>query len=177
MSYCKRFLLRGSISAVLLAGLLSIFALGGASSTAFARPNACNTTATGSWSNNCTTYETNISNFVVAIQTAVNESGTTFNGHTCSTGGIDGDFGPNTFNGVKCFQGAEKIGIDGIVGPQTWGNLYGQLKYDQTISGFNYYFIGNASFDDFAQSTSTGVWWVWFGKANKFCVMNLSSPC
>lgn len=120
MSTWKRFLLLGSLSLTLLAGLMFTFSISG-SPSAFAA--GCNATATGSWSNNCQTSEGNISLFTVAIQTVINFSGT-----GCSTGTIDGNFGTNTLNGVKCFQGKEHISQDGIVGPITWGKLEGILR-------------------------------------------------
>jgi len=122
MSKWKRFLLLGSLGLTLLAGLLFTSATSGFR-PAFA--NGCNSTATGSWSNNCQTSEGNISLFTVAIQTVINYSGTrdSSTGNFCTTGTIDGNFGPNTFNGVECFQDAKRIGDDGIVGPITWGKL------------------------------------------------------
>ncbi|WP_206922800.1 glycoside hydrolase domain-containing protein [Alicyclobacillus suci] len=38
-------------------------------------------------------------------------------------GTADGDFGPNTLSGVKAFQTAQKLTVDGIVGPATWAAL------------------------------------------------------
>jgi len=40
-------------------------------------------------------------------------------------GPIDGDFGPRTEAAVKAFQRSRGIGVDGVVGPQTWGKLGG----------------------------------------------------
>jgi peptidoglycan hydrolase-like protein with peptidoglycan-binding domain len=119
MSSCKRFLLLGGLGLTLLAGLMFTSSTLGFR-TAFAA--GCNSTATGSWSNNCQTSKGNSSLFTVAIQTIVTYS------HTgCTTKGIDGDFGKNTVAGVKCFQKAKKIGVDGIVGPQTWGAMENTL--------------------------------------------------
>jgi peptidoglycan hydrolase-like protein with peptidoglycan-binding domain len=117
----KRSLLLRSLSLSLLAGLTFTSATAGFP-TAFAN---CNSTATGSWSNNCQTSQGNISLFTVAIQTVINYSGTRdpATGNFCTTGTIDGHFGTNKFNGVECFQDAKHIGDDGIVGPITWGKL------------------------------------------------------
>jgi hypothetical protein len=170
----KRSLLLGSLGLSLLAGLMfTSLTLG--STTALAN---CNSTATNSWGNNCTVYHGNISNFVVAIQTAINQSGKKDpdGGHLCTTGGIDGNNGPNTQSGIECFQDAEHIGDDTIVGMITWGKLGGLLKNDcSTSGGFAYYSIGNAPRCDFAKNTSSGVWWVWFPTDNRFVVMTINS--
>jgi peptidoglycan hydrolase-like protein with peptidoglycan-binding domain len=151
MSYFKRFLLLGSLAVVLLASLVFTFTIG-ASGTAFASAQSCNSVATGNWSNNCTVSEGNISNFVVAIQTAINESNT-----GCGRLSVDGDFGPATLAAVKCYQGKKKLSVDGIVGPQTWGKMYAMLTYDNyTSGGWAYYYMPVSNTPDFRKSTSTG---------------------
>jgi len=42
-----------------------------------------------------------------------------------STGGVDGSFGAKTLAAVESFQRAHGLGVDGIVGGQTWGALDG----------------------------------------------------
>ncbi|GIJ68491.1 peptidoglycan-binding domain-containing protein [Virgisporangium ochraceum] len=37
--------------------------------------------------------------------------------------GVDGDFGGNTETSVRAFQTWARIGVDGIVGPETWNAL------------------------------------------------------
>ena len=44
-------------------------------------------------------------------------------GNLLGTPAIDGKFGPNTENAVKKFQQDNRLKVDGIVGPQTWGAI------------------------------------------------------
>ena len=173
MSRWKRFLLLGSLGLTLLAGLLFTSATSG-SRPAFA--SGCNSTATGSWSNNCTVFQGNISNFVVAIQTVITYSGTSYNGQTCTTQGIDGNFGRHTFDGVECFQHAERIGVDGIVGPMTWGKLESVLICTGDPPKPYFCHLPRNSTTLFkGADVGIGIWDVLFN--GTWCTMNLSSPC
>lgn len=40
--------------------------------------------------------------------------------HNINIGSVDGEFGPRTYTGVKRFQQAKGLTVDGIIGPQTW---------------------------------------------------------
>ena len=53
---------------------------------------------------------------VETLQTDLNKLG-----YNC--GAVDGDFGPNTEKEVKAFQTAQKLTVDGIVGPATWAAI------------------------------------------------------
>ena len=44
-------------------------------------------------------------------------------GYSCGSYGADGDFGSATDNAVRRFQSAKGIGVDGIVGTNTWTKL------------------------------------------------------
>jgi hypothetical protein len=47
------------------------------------------------------------------------------NGFSCGSYGTDGDFGSATDGAVRKFQKAKGIGVDGIVGKDTWSKLLG----------------------------------------------------
>ena len=46
-------------------------------------------------------------------------------GYSCGKWGADGDFGAGTDSAVKAYQKANKLEVDGIVGPATWNKLLG----------------------------------------------------
>jgi murein L,D-transpeptidase YcbB/YkuD len=46
---------------------------------------------------------------------------------------IDSIFGPETKNGVEQFQASSGLGVDGIVGPATWGALHGDRAEPPTL--------------------------------------------
>jgi hypothetical protein len=58
---------------------------------------------------------------VVGIQQMLSDWGF---GYDLGPGGIDGQFGQDTYNAVRAFQTAAGIGVDGQVGPQTSGALW-----------------------------------------------------
>lgn len=76
-------------------------------------------------------------NAVKTLQTKLNERGASI--------AVDGSFGRGTANAVRSLQSAAKIGVDGVVGPQTWNAANSNIR----ISG------GGASRDD-NRGPSTG---------------------
>ena len=40
-----------------------------------------------------------------------------------ATGGLDGIFGARTYNAVRAYQASRNLGIDGIIGCNTWRSL------------------------------------------------------
>jgi peptidoglycan hydrolase-like protein with peptidoglycan-binding domain len=44
-------------------------------------------------------------------------------GYSCGSSGIDGDFGSATDKAVRAYQKKKNLGVDGIVGKNTWGSI------------------------------------------------------
>lgn len=54
-------------------------------------------------------------------------------------GGVDGEFGPKTRASVEAFQGWAGVGVDGIVGEQTWdASLHAASATLETEVGLNF---------------------------------------
>src|SRR3954466_8025739 len=89
------------VVALAAAGLALVLAPLTHPSTASASTALCSTTLQQGDSGSCVTQ----------LQQRLNELGATLV--------VDGQFGPATKNAVLAFQGRERIGFDGIVGPTT----------------------------------------------------------
>lgn len=68
---------------------------------------------------------------VYAVQTMVNAVG-------YSPGTIDGQYGNNTQTAIAKYQSSQSLSSDGIVGPNTWSSLQGNLVYVGTSGGDEY---------------------------------------
>lgn len=90
---------------------------------------------------------------VRTLQTKLNESGASLT--------VDGSFGPATNSAVRSLQSASGIGVDGVVGPQTWGALDGSTTIgsgDDSAGSFNGQAIVNAA------RSQLGTRYVWGGQ-------------
>ncbi|MBO0607485.1 peptidoglycan-binding domain-containing protein, partial [Myceligenerans salitolerans] len=45
---------------------------------------------------------------------------------------IDGRFGPNTTSATRAYQDDHGLGVDGMVGPATWGHADGHLEWNSS---------------------------------------------
>jgi hypothetical protein len=115
--------------------------------------------ANGSWSYNryvsdgCET----VAEFVRGIQLITNETAPY---PACPAGTVDGYWGPNTKNGVKCMQTRWGITADGIVGPSTWSHYRFEITQYDITGGFAWYKT-DWVWSRFSQSTSTNYYYVW----------------
>lgn len=57
----------------------------------------------------------------------------------CDPGPIDGIWGPQTLNAVKCYQGHHSLDADGIVGDDTWAALRADIRKTWEVGSVWYY--------------------------------------
>jgi hypothetical protein len=143
-----------------------------------ASASTCNTTAVGSWANNCTVTEGADSEYVVAIQAIVVNYDA---GHDLSCynpdAGYDGDFGPATLQDVECFQQHNGLAADGSVGPKTWAALALQQIWAYDKGGWAYYSCTYCVTPYwFVQWINSSKWYVWSNSKQGYVVMNTGPP-
>lgn len=71
---------------------------------------------------------------------------------------VDGIFGQNTETGVESFQDDENLGIDGIVGDNTWDKLQSKAVYHHSDGDYAYYRVNGGA--GLCQNTVNLYWWV-----------------
>ena len=74
-------------------------------------------------------------------------------GYSVGTSGVDGDFGSATYRATVAFQRDYALGVDGIIGPTTWGKLATGPAYNRG-RGPNYTSRVVLTFDDCPKSSS-----------------------
>ncbi|HET7578116.1 MAG TPA: peptidoglycan-binding protein [Bacillales bacterium] len=70
--------------------------------------------------------------------TAVKEVQHQLNAVGDNVGNADGVFGPKTLKGVKAFQKAQGLSVDGIIGPKTWNALFKKSHSEAPSGGFHH---------------------------------------
>lgn len=125
------------------------------------RPKGCDEQGRSDWTDHCWVsqyhpQDIKSGHYVKAIQLIVWCQG-------FGSGGIydfvNGTFGSDTRQAVIEFQRANRIGVDGIVGPQTWFTLQRKLQYNRSDAMFHFYGVqGRCSGDYFG--VSSGNFWI-----------------
>ena len=159
--------------AYLLLAIVPAVAVVATPGTAYANtlyPNGCQTAASGSWNLTCWAGENyvNRANLVTAVQRMVLGEG-------CNPGGIDGQFGPNTQAAVECFQNEMGIGVDGKVGPVTWGTFNGHLSNPTYYGPDQVVWSEGSQKDIILQEPNLNEWFV-EGLHGTYVRMNTSGP-
>lgn len=130
-----------------------------ASAHAITGPTGC-----GGWDNNhviCNGCSVSRGNIVRLWQALIWTFGAEGALGTSFTSFVDGDFGPNTARATRDWQDWQNIGIDGVVGPQSWGTMRCQLAFKRTLNGYNYYEYssGNRALIGLRRTVATGLWY------------------
>ncbi len=73
--------------------------------------------------------------------------------------GVDGYFGSYTYNGVRSYQSMHGLSVDGVVGPQTWGNMRAHLICNYTTGTHMYYYFYAPDYNKQAYYVWDGCWW------------------
>ncbi len=115
--------------------------------SAIGGPNTDEDSSTPAWNDNCRIQAADgnfpISQYARGIQRVVFCSGFG-NGEVDAFS--DGNFGPMTSDAVRDFQRENNIGVDGIVGPETWDALQAALSEGQTslVTGYEEFTIAGS---------------------------------
>ncbi len=103
-------------------------------------PSSCDPWADWSWLDNCwvSWYSSDpdqVSDLTTGIQRVLNHN----NEGNDNVGAVDGWYGSQSRSGVIAFQQNHGLYADGIVGPNTWSTLQGDLVLTATTSYYRYY--------------------------------------
>lgn len=164
-----------AVVSIVTSGLIAVPAAAHASGTLY--PSGCvtwaNDTASPSWGSNCWIGSVDLTggNYVTGVQRILAGNGS-------SPGSIDGVYGTNTSNAIKCFQGKFGLSIDGIVGTNTWQALRNHIY--QLSCGVQYcdYWVGDANYTVILKLDYIGVgWWYTYNRAySALADMDVNGP-
>ncbi len=63
-------------------------------------------------------------------------------------GSLDGLWGSQTYNAVQSYQSARGLSADGIVGTNTWTEMWQDVDYEYRSGAYEYYAPATSNFPD-----------------------------
>lgn len=90
--------------------------------------------------------------------------------------GIDGQYGALTHQDVRSFQSLYGLGVDGLVGHQTWLKYASRITYYSSYLGFESWKTTTGGNIWFGHRTSTGQWYVLNLAGSNWATFDTSGP-